>query len=528
MISRSGSRLAAGAFVLLAMHLSAPADAAVRQVKPGETLTLTEDLVLTGDDVLEVTGTPQNPCTIVGNGHTIRTRGEWTGRLKIVHCTLRQAGKTQKVIKVPNPKGGWPGFKIEDPDVPACEVVASGSAEITIEHCTFDACSFLLFTTNGNSTIAFRGNTVLENALFPVSEQPSTSRPCFAARGSSPARKLFQANRIYKGGCEFRSSNWLIGGETDAESNIIAGLRGGIIAAGAGSTIRGNYVRVRMPGPKDPPYAAYWSQVSTFTTGAGTIAERNVIRDGEWIVRFVEGEFRYNLICDINDHDLCQNGSIGRIHHNIFFAGKPDHPPGSMYACIAVIYAPKEPGGGIEIWNNVFDGCGTLPVPGIGVSKEAFVKSLRNNVFCNLLGSAMVAGSWDEKVTTLIPERMGYADYNCFHNPGAPTRDNYAVGVVGKTERTDDGFARHDLPVGGAVDEQVGPKFTGPLPDKFPFSDEDIKAGKVTVSEILKFYRDAYTPVAGSPLIDAGDPADGEGTDIGAVDAGKPAKVKGF
>jgi hypothetical protein len=34
---------------------------------------------------------------------------------------------------------------------------------------------------------------------------------------------------------------------------------------------------------------------------------------------------------------------------------------------------------------------------------------------------------------------------------------------------------------------------------------------------MLAFYRGAYTPAAGSPLIGAGDPADGAGTNIGAV-----------
>jgi len=511
--------------VLTVFAAAATCAAATRQVKPGETLTLTDDLILTGEDVLEVNGTPEKPCMIVGNGHQVKTQGEWTGRLKMVHCTLRQVGKTQKVIKIPDPKGGWPGFKIEDPDVPAFDVTASGSAEMVIEQCVFGECSFLRFTNNGNSTMTFRGNTVLENALFPVSEQPSTSRPCFFAQGRSSARKLFQGNRIYKGWCEFRSSNWLIGGDRDEESNLIIGIRAKIEAAGSGTVIRGNYVHVLLLGSQVPPHFAYWSQVSTFTAGAGTLSEHNVIRDGEWIVRFVEGEFRHNLICDINDHDLCQNGSVGRIHHNIFFAGKPEHGPGSMFACIAVIYAPKEPGGGIEIWNNVFDGCGTLPVPGIGVSKGAFVKSLRNNVFFNLLGKAMVGPSWDEKTVTPLPERLGYSDYNLFYNPDAPTRDNYAVGVAGKTERKDAGFALNDVHRGGPRDEQVDPKFTGPLPKVFPFKDEDIKAGRVTVSQILGFFRRAYAPAPGSPLIDAGDPADGEGTDIGAVDAGKPAPV---
>ena len=52
-------------------------------------------------------------------------------------------------------------------------------------------------------------------------------------------------------------------------------------------------------------------------------------------------------------------------------------------------------------------------------------------------------------------------------------------------------------------------------------SDDDIRKRKVTVSQILAHYRRAYTPAEGSPLINAGDPADGRGSYIGAVGAGK-------
>ena len=95
--------------------------------------------------------------------------------------------------------------------------------------------------------------------------------------------------------------------------------------------------------------------------------------------------------------------------------------------------------------------------------------------------------------------------------------------VAGKSERKDAGFALNDLPRGGAVDAQVEPKFAGPIPSEFPWKDDEIKAGKVPVSKMLEVYRKAYAPAPGSPLIDAGDPADGPGTDIGAVDAGVPA-----
>jgi hypothetical protein len=287
-----------------------------------------------------------------------------------------------------------------------------------------------------------------------------------------------------------------------------------------------------MPITKEFPY---YSQVSTFSTSKGALGEHNIIRDGEWIVRFIEGEFRYNLITDINDHDLMQQGSTGKIHHNIFSAGDSDSRQGSMSGCIAVIYPPKEPGEGAEIYNNVFDGGGKLDVPGIEVSPKAFVKTLRNNVFYNFahkekyykMPQAMVRPAWNEDVDDK-PARLGYADYNLFYSPLSKGKRNYLLSVAGKTERKDAGFGLNDVPKGGKVDEQVDPRFKGPLPKSFPFADDDIKAGKVTVSKILATYRDAYSPAEGSPLIGAGDPADGDGTNIGAVGAAKPQPLDRF
>ena len=79
------------------------------------------------------------------------------------------------------------------------------------------------------------------------------------------------------------------------------------------------------------------------------------------------------------------------------------------------------------------------------------------------------------------------------------------------------------MPRGGKIDEQADPRFKGPIPRAFPFSEDEIKSRKVGVSKILGLYRQAYTPAEGSPLIGAGDPADGVGTNIGAVGAAKPS-----
>jgi hypothetical protein len=220
-----------------------------------------------------------------------------------------------------------------------------------------------------------------------------------------------------------------------------------------------------------------------------------------------------------------QNGSNGRVHHNLFLAGTSDHRQGSMGGCIMVIYAPKKPGQGIEIFNNVFDGGGRLDVPGIEVAPEAFVKSVRNNVFFNFAHKdryykrpqAMIRAIWNDESKEEKPARLGYADYNLFFNPGGESRRNYRLSVSGKTERKDAGFGRNDVPRGGDIDDQADPRFKGPIPKSFPFADDDIKARKVGVSKMLAFYREAYTPAAASPLIGAGDPADGEATNIGAI-----------
>jgi hypothetical protein len=172
-----------------------------------------------------------------------------------------------------------------------------------------------------------------------------------------------------------------------------------------------------------------------------------------------------------------------------------------------------------------------MDVPAIEVAEGAFVKSLRNNVFCNFAHSdryykrpqGMIRAAWNDEGADEKSPRLGYADYNLFHNPKTKTPRNYLLSVEGKAERKDAGFGRNDVPRNGRRDEQAAPKFAGPTPDAFPFSDDDIKSGKVTVSQILAFYRKAYSPAADSPLIGAGDPADGDGTNIGAIDSAKPS-----
>ncbi|HEX7898546.1 MAG TPA: hypothetical protein VF950_12350 [Planctomycetota bacterium] len=449
-----------------------------------EPLVLTEDRVLRGSDVLDIEGRP-----IEGGGFRIRTEGRWTGRLRLSGCELRGLGGRAEFGPDDRLRG----------ESHALDLHASGEASIAIETCVFSASSSIRLRVDERAAAAVVGNEIRENSLVAVDKVRGRSLPAFTATGTSSAPQRFERNRIWRSHAVFDAPGWRV------EGNLIVGLRAGLFATGKGTEVRGNYVHVLMP--RTPEYP-WWSQVATFTTARGALAEHNVIRDGEWIVQFVEGEFRHNVICDINDHNLLRNGSTGRIHHNIFFAGKPEHPPGQQSGCVFVVYPPKDGETGVEIFNNVFDANDVLNVPGVEVCRGGLVRSLRNNAFVRFPMKEkyvrhplwMLSPPWDEAPSDSPPARLAYADYNLF-----PRGERiYGLGVV-------EGKA-------GLHDRRADPGFRGPLPSEFPFRDDDIKAGRVTVPEILARFREIYAPGEGSPLRDAGDPADGPGTDIGAVE----------
>ncbi|HYT87430.1 MAG TPA: right-handed parallel beta-helix repeat-containing protein [Gemmataceae bacterium] len=491
--------------------LPASAFAASRTLQAGQILGISEDLVLSGDDALEVNGTAEKPCRIDANGQQLRTSADWKGRIRVRYCEFRSLGTATK---------------------PALDVTGAGDGQqIVIEHSEFHACGAVHLANQGTSATVFRRNTLHANSMVPVTNLPSSSPPGFRATGQSSARHLFQGNRVYRSVVLFENTrNWLIGGERDEDANILIGMRASLSLHSCSDTrIRGNYIHTEIPSYR-------WSQVHALAVGrtcSGVVIEHNVIRHGQWVVRGVTGEFRYNLVLDADAHNFIV-GPSGRahIHHNIFARYCTVDP--NLNSSIAVIYKADD----IQIYNNTFDGGGKdmarpWHVPAIEVGSEAFLTSLRNNVFYNhptkfASGTAIVRPGFAEKKTEPGPARLGYADYNLFYNPDAAARDNYALSVKGKTERADAGFARNDVPAGGAKDAQVEPKFRGPIPKRFPFRDEHIKIGKVTVAQILAHYREVYAPGAGSPLLGAGDPADGAGSYIGAVGPGGDAAADYF
>jgi hypothetical protein len=477
-----------------------PARAASRILKAGQVLGMGEDIVLSGKDVLEVHGSADKPCRIDANAQQIRTTADWRGHIKVAYCEFRSLGSAKK---------------------PALDVTASQDGDqIVIEHSSFHACGAVHLTNNGASGTIFRHNTLHANSMVPVTNLPSESPPSFRAAGRSTGRKLFHANHVARSVVLFdNTSNWLI------DANILIGMRAAFsIHSSEKMTLRGNYVHTEIPSFR-------WSQVHTLAVTSpcpGLLVEHNILRHGQWVVRGLAGQFRYNLVLDADGHNFIIGPSAGtHIHHNIFARYCTVDP--NLNSSINVVYK----GDDIQIYNNTFDAGGKSlarpwHVPAIEVGAEAFLASLRNNAFVNhptnfANGTATIRPGFTEKKTAPGPPRLGYADYNLFHNPDAKVIQNYALSVKGKTERADAGFALHDVPARGGKNAQVEPKFKGPLPTAFPFKDDDIRTGKVTVEKMLAHYRDVYSPTAGSPLLGAGDPTDGVNAFIGAVGPGKEA-----
>jgi len=465
----------------------------------GQVFNLASDVVLTGSQSITYSGTSANHCAINGNGFQIRSSGTFTGSLNIINCDIRNLGT---------------------PTNPALDVTVSGSGSVQLTGNVFDTFGTVAIGTNDQSQAVVRNNEFRENTLVPVTSLPteysSATLPVFRATGNSSAQNYFQGNNVGLSTVVFESTrNWLIGGSTDAESNVLMGVRCGFTVHGSSNMVlRGNYSQHNYP--------HRMSQANNFELqGDGFLAEHNVIRSSSWPIRGMGGELRYNLIDASGNSDQVFQAPMSNtnIHHNIFTftVSQTLYGPGTG---ISLIYNVDN----VQFHNNVMDGGGTFMEfygPPVTVTSGAFIGSLRNNVFYNFasqVNSPVLSGALDESTNPPLA-RLRYSDYNDFFNPDAVNQTNYGLGVIGQTPGAA-GYGMHDL---GGFNGHVNPKFTQPTALPFPFLPQDIWSRTKKVSEVLATYRAMYSPAAGSPLIGAGDPQDGAGGNIGAVGNGESA-----
>jgi hypothetical protein len=188
------------------------------------------------------------------------------------------------------------------------------------------------------------------------------------------------------------------------------------------------------------------------------------------------GEFRYNLVL-MGGEDWMWLDSGAKVHHNVFVGG--DNNRSGLYNTYGNT--------GIFIQNNTLDGRG-----GTGSGMNAILvtgsETVTSNLFMNMPYTPIQVNG------TLM------ADYNLFSKCMSPS------------------YSDSRMP---ANDVHAEPKLASPSGHALDWNEKAVWQRTLTAHSILQAYRGEYTPTAGSPAIDHGDPtAYGAGNDIGAIGSG--------
>ena len=387
----------------LILFLPTTASAASRIIHAGQVVGVSEDIVLSGDDVLEVQGTAEKPCRLDANGQQIRTRADWQGRIKIELLRVSRPGQCQeagprpdrhrrrrsdrhRALRVPRLRGRPPGQRGQ---------LGHG---LPPQHAA--------------RQLDGAGDEPAQRVAAGLPRHRAVAGP--QALSGQPVAKsvvLFE-----------NTSDWLIGGDKDEDSNLLIGMRASLsIHRCADMLVRGNYVHTEIPSFR-------WSQVHTLAVGSPCpelVVEHNVLRHGQWVVRGLAGAVPL------------QPGPRRRrpqLHRRA--DGRHAHPPQHLRP---LLHGGPEPelvdrrdlqGRRHPDLQQHLRRRRQGPGPAAGTSRpsrsarEAFLASLRNNVFFNhptnfASGTATIRPGFAEKKTSPGPARLGYADYNLFYNPDA-------------------------------------------------------------------------------------------------------------
>ncbi|HET7534835.1 MAG TPA: right-handed parallel beta-helix repeat-containing protein, partial [Candidatus Didemnitutus sp.] len=436
-----------------------------------QVVNLTANVALSGTTNYELIGSPNARIRLNGNGFTITSNSSWKGRLTLKYVDIVNAGVLASAT---------PGVKV------------TTTGAVDIEYCIFDSTQALDLTVQATAPAILRANEFRSNMYMNVASQPintgtGTQRtgPVIRLQGTSTAQHFFQGNNVGLSTIEVvNAKNWLFGGSTDADANVFIGPRVGIeLENGSGMQIRRNI--------SDQLYFGGWSQGNNFEMNSGPdlVVEQNLISGGSWPVRGIGGIFRYNLVLNADEDWLWISEDNAQVHHNIFAEGA------SSRAGVFVIYGPK----GVQFTNNTLDGFGLNQNQVPLLVDDGATGNFSSNVFYRFHGTPILGTSGTVTAN---------ANYNLFDNPGVSSIHNYQDN-------------RHPAQDIGALNAQVDPKFVTPTPPRYTsISRADIWKRALTLKQILAAYRGYYTPGAGSPLTDAGDPAGGAGNDIGAIGSG--------
>ncbi len=472
---------------------------------------LMADLVLPTGDVSFV-GSVASPMLILANGHRIVSPAGWSGHLVMQNVHVRDAGA--------DPSG--------DPTFGALGMDVTTTGGIDIEGSLFEHSGEVRLLANGTAPVTVRGNTWNGNTAISITnitysqsnEAPNAGTPVVHFEGNSTGPKVFAGNRVAGTWVEFVNTNgWVFGGPTDGDSNVLVGLRAGIYAHAVGGFLyQGNYTRLLCPNR--------WTQCTNILmefSGPGNVIEHSLINGG-WLIRPFKGEVRYNVLNFGGEAYMQSLESGTKIHHNVI-ANLGFIAPGF---CNNIFDTYDASVTGLEIYSNTWDGggaaAGMFQSP-VRVRGNDILVSLRSNVFANFPYRVAPVTTGPFNMEAIAPA-FAYADYNAFFNPTkmTPSPVNYfATSSVGTMPGTP-GFGGHDVGGFNADNLSTDPKFVGSSDPTLPgtaglyaFSQWEVWARTRTVSEMLRYFADYYRPGASSPLIGAGDPADGAGSNVGAI-----------
>jgi len=432
---------------------------------------LTEDLVLSGSDDLN-----WNDVTVIGHGFKVVAAAGFSGHVKIQNASITGLGTYT---------------------APGIDVVTTG--EVTISGNVFEATGGVRIGANGSSPITIAGNELRANNLLTyVSSNPDVPVMLELA-GNTTGAKRIAGNRIGAGILRVRGDGWQIGGLDAGEGNVLMGPRAVLeLNNSSNDLVQGNYLRHDYHGGFSQGF-----NIVLWGSSDHELIEHNVIRGGSWPVQNGAGEFRYNLVAD-SGHNFWRGAKNNTsIHHNVFA-----HTSGGNTGFEGVF---KFAGGetGVTVFNNTFDVAGAISGydgPAFNIGEESSVASIRNNAFTGFrnvsgFGGALVSAPEG----SVGAPRIGYADYNAWFNPLAPSAAPYLPEIVNG--------------VPGLHDVSANPQFAGAAEVPYRIAEGCIWLGNCSTGEVLARYRDLYRPSPASPLAGAGSPADGQGTVIGAIGA---------
>lgn len=457
---------------------------------------LKEDLTATDLDWTNV--------AVRGNGHTVKV----TGKLTIKDSLISGLGAIKDI-------------RDAEKSTMVAGITGTLTGDVTIENSIFEATGALAITIDGEGKVSIRNSEWRASNFIRFMPSNPDNSPVITITGKNAANKLFQGNRIGAGRVVFHGmKNWLIGsgeGLNEADGNILIGNRCTInLESCSNVTIRGNY--------SYHTYSGTWSQGYNFTyslSQPGILTEHNLIRNSSWPVQDVSGEFRYNVVLGYG-HSWVRTVQAGtKIHHNLF---TPEGGGGLGYGIDCYNNWQYKDAGNISIYNNTFDGgalTGDFAGGFIGaISPIVSISSIRNNLFT--YARDQQNSNPGKPLIVATEGNILSADYNAFYSPNSKQKSNYGFTIEGK-KQGEDGFGGHDVSGKGTVGDVDGRLAEHPFAGKmwYPYTVDEAAVWnrQLKLSQVLAEFRARYTPAAGSPVIDKGDPADGKGVDIGAIGA---------